>query len=292
MVDFVKITIPGKYKYQLENNVLLDFIVKVSEKTGELKNLKVAEYNNIKFLVYDSGYIELHGSLHKFYNGGKHNYNDFTYQDMWKSINALNEMFGFKLEEMKVINIEFGVNVKPPLKTSLILNNCLLAGHVKVKDISLNALSYNYKQAKKQRLIIKIYDKEKQFKNDYDLTDFIIRFELKYRKMIELNNINVFCLKDLKSNQVLDSIKVLLLKYWNSVLLYDKSIRKEELSVNVRDKKLHQWSNVNYWLELNSKQRYKQKKIYNEIVNNHSDKIHQRMHELISTKWSELIQER
>ena len=78
MVDFVKVKIPKEYIVIMERNPLLDFVLNVSEKTGEIQNKKTAFYKGLKFIIYDSGYAELQGSLHKFSNNNRHNYNDFT----------------------------------------------------------------------------------------------------------------------------------------------------------------------------------------------------------------------
>ena len=288
MVDFVKLAIPRDKRQGLEGNSMLNFILQVSEKTGEILNRKVAEYKGLKFIIWNSGYIELQGSLHKYYNQGKHNYNDFTLLQLQEVIKDLSVSFNIPFGRLAVKNIEFGINLQPLYKSTMVLNNCLLAGATRIKDISLSATRYNYKQATKQRLWLKFYDKKKHYQKEYNLTNEILRYELKYKKMIDLKEVGFYCLDELEKPSVLNGINTLLIKYWDSVLLFDKTIKTQELTKYVKDVKQNQWGNPNYWLELTPKKREKQRLLYSNIVNNHSDNIHLHIRNLINEKWNTL----
>ena len=72
MIDFIK-CIADKISIPQE----LEFHRTVSEQTGEQLNYKIAEIDNMKLKVYDSGLIIVSGSIHKYMNQGRHNSNDF-----------------------------------------------------------------------------------------------------------------------------------------------------------------------------------------------------------------------
>ena len=80
MVDFVKVWVPCSE--HLLNNELLSFERKLNERTGEVKSFVEAEYDSLKFKLYDSGGLRLQGSQHKFFNGGVFNYDDYSQSDL------------------------------------------------------------------------------------------------------------------------------------------------------------------------------------------------------------------
>ena len=125
-IDFIKCQIIKLNPELLFKNPILDFRSLVNRDTGEFKPKRVATYKNIKITIADSGFIELSGSIHKYLNDGIHNYNDFTYTDYKVALNRTYEDFGIMPENMWIQNLEYGVNIIPPIKSSLILNNCFL----------------------------------------------------------------------------------------------------------------------------------------------------------------------
>lgn len=288
MVDFVKIVIPKEKVNQLKQSKYLEFYSPLSIKTGEILDKSIAKYYGLEFIVWDGGYCELQGSLHKFKNFGKHNFDDFTLTQLFNVIRLLDKRFNLDIGAYRNKNIEFGPNLVLDFKTSKVLNSAMLAGCSEVKDVSLNATKYNYKRAIKQRLHLKMYDKRKHYIKHFNIEHEIFRYELSFKKMRDLNKIGYFCLNDLKKSSVVANIKELLINYWDSVLLFDKTIRVKELSKNFQNKKIFQWKDKEYWAELSPNARNKQKQIYNSVVENHSDNIHLQIRELISKKIDKL----
>ena len=100
MIDFVKIIIKDLPKSILEANKLLDFYDNINIATGEIKTInkagnkispfKKAEYKSLEFKIYESGLITLSGSLHKYWNEGKHNFNDFNLEAVLLVLQDLN----------------------------------------------------------------------------------------------------------------------------------------------------------------------------------------------------------
>jgi hypothetical protein len=87
LIDFIKIIIKDFQTSTLEAHPLLNFFDNINLSTGEIKTtnrtgqtitpFKHAFYNGLEFKIYDTGLITLSGSLHKYWNQGAHNYNDF-----------------------------------------------------------------------------------------------------------------------------------------------------------------------------------------------------------------------
>src|SRR5690606_34045303 len=106
MYDWLKMTTYNPLtKSFLLNNENLNFTTDVNTDTGELKPInkygrvrRVSEDHSLIFSIYDSGRVEIKGSLHLFYNsvinGKAYNYNLFPLNDAVQAIELLNTMYG------------------------------------------------------------------------------------------------------------------------------------------------------------------------------------------------------
>ncbi len=66
------------------------------------------------------------GVLHKYYNDGKHNYNQFGRKEAEIALKRLIEVTGLELPIFKVESVEVGVNLMPPIPSDDIINNALM----------------------------------------------------------------------------------------------------------------------------------------------------------------------
>jgi hypothetical protein len=289
MIDFVKLVVPGRYTKRLKENQLLNFEGTYSKRTGELSNKLTAEYRNLKFIVYEnSNYAEIQGSLHKYYNDGQHNANDFSLLHLQIVIHDLNTKFQLTIESFKISNIEFGVNIEPPIKVKHVLTYLLYHKGVRFRDVFIK--DGNYKQAAHQRTYLKIYDKGTQYRGKYNLpTGENLRIELKYVKMLDLRKQGLCCLADLFDPLVLMALETLLTTAWSNTFLFDITINRRALKAYYRRTKYLEWKDVHYWLELSKQNRNAQKKMYESVIENYSEKIQIQIGCLISKKWNELI---
>ena len=286
MYDFIKATIAPEHLGGLVNHPLLEFEGIHNERTGTISPKKTAEYRGLKFIVYDSGYIELQGSLHKYKNKGFHNYDDFTLEEFSNIVQEVEGLFAIDFLNCRLKNLEIGVNICPPNNTTNILNGLLIHKQEKFKDVSM--INGNYKQARHQRYFVKVYDKYAQYQSQFKLNEPVLRFELKFIKMADLNKEGICTIADLQKKSNLDTLKKMLLVEWSNVLLFDKTINSGELKQYTKQVKYHQWQNPYYWANLNKQARSKQKKIYNQVVKLHSANIHEQIRSLISKKWDRL----
>ena len=90
--------------------------------------------NVLDFL--DESRIEITGSLHKYHNKGKHNYDDFTIFNLANVLIDLSRKFGINWHKTELHGIENSLNIKPPHDTNELLDSLLVHKRKKFKDIS------------------------------------------------------------------------------------------------------------------------------------------------------------
>lgn len=245
---------------------------------------KSASYNGLCFTIFETGTIILTGSLHKYFNGGAHNFNDFDYVAFLLVLMDLEDKFGFKLEECKLQCVEAGVNIVPPVPTNDILRHCFLHKTIPFKDIQ-HSQDGRYKQAKHSQYIVKIYNKALHYTGKgFTIETEILRFELKFMKMEKLNKLDIFTLADIR-NLGFGVFKEMLVQAFEDILLFDQTI-------NSSCTKLTDYRNPLFWTDLletkSRKTFYKHKKTYTEIVINSSERLQQQLTEILISKVNEL----
>lgn len=258
LIDFIKIIIKELHPSILETNPLLDFFDTINLTTGELKTKnrngnkvtpsKNASYKGLEFKIYDTGTIILSGSLHKYWNNGAHNYNDFNIKAILWVLGDLKIKFGIEPEQCILKCLEIGINITPPIPSNEILDNCLLH-KTKPFEYQINSVEGKYKQVQHSQYIIKIYNKALHYKSKgFEINTEIMRFEIKYTKMQKLNEKGIFSLQDL-INYGLHNFKDEVLNEWQNVLFYDNTIQIDPLSTKLKRAVL-EYSNPNYWTGL------------------------------------------
>jgi hypothetical protein len=290
LVDFIKILINDLYPSILEANTLLDFFDNINLSTGEIKTInkygnkviphKKASYKSLEFRIYETGTITLSGSLHKYWNSGAHNYNDFDFNALRWVLKDLNTKFGIVPENCIFKCLEIGVNIIPPIPTNDILDYCFLHKTLPF-EYKHNSDEGKYKQVKHSQYIIKIYNKALHYKKNFtDIETEILRFEIKYTKMQKLNERGIYNLNDLL-NYGLHNFKNELLKEFNNILFYDNTIQS-------KSKSLPNYKNPIYWTDLLKKPTktnyYKHKGILKNLTSQNSDNVQLQITKIMSDK--------
>lgn len=284
MFDGFTIKVKNPDRLQLLKNKWLDFTRPVNEVTGELIDRddngsktvprQIAFYKGLRFTLYDSGSLYIRGSLHKYWNNGEHNHNDFSNNSLKKVLLNLQKKFNLKMKDCKLRKLEIGVNITPPIQTSLILTSCLL------HKTAILFHTKGYKYSEHSHYKVKIYNKALfNRKKGYPIQKDILRIEISFNKMEKLNKVGIITLSDLLSVQV-SILKTIVTTTWNNVLYYDSTINK----IN---KNTPYFKNANYWLNLHKEKRnsfYKKKKLLQKLNDNYSENIHRAIKELISEK--------
>ncbi len=280
----------------LETNPLLDFYDTINLTTGEMKTTnrngnkvtpsKNASYKGLEFKIYDTGTITLSGSLHKYWNDGAHNYNDFNNEAVLFILKDLNTKFDIDPSKCILKCLEIGINITPPVPTNEILDNCLLH-KTKPFEYQKNSDEGKYKQVQHSQYIIKIYNKALHYKSKgFKIEEEIMRFEIKYTKMQKLNEKGIFSLQDLM-NYGLRNFKDIILNEWQNVLFYDNTIQIDHLSSRSK-KALLEYSNPNYWTGLLANNQTKNfvyhKNQLKKIISKNSNKVQDLTAEIIGKK--------
>ena len=258
MIDFLKIIIQDLQPSQLESNPLLVFFDTVNLSTGELKTTnrngnrvtpsKNASFNGLEFKIYDTGTVTLSGSLHKYWNNGAHNYNDFNTEAVYWVLNDLKEKFNIEPDKCILKCLEIGINIIPPVPTNEILDYSLLHKTLPF-EYQKNSEEGKYKQAQHSQYIVKLYNKALHYlSKGFKISNEIMRFEIKYTKMQKLNEKGIFNLNSLLKYG-LHNFKSELLTEWQNVLFFDNTIQIDTLSTKVKTSLL-EYSNQNYWTGL------------------------------------------
>ena len=282
LIDFVKYDLLGVAPDHLEQNNLLDFHYKVNSKTGELGKYKNAYFRGLEIKIFEATTahpeqrITVEGSLHKYWNKGAHNFNDFGIVEVKQVFADLQRKFEIRPENCVLRQLEIGVNIKPPAKTKTILKHCLIHKTDRLKWVQTPTKG-NYIVAEHQRHILKFYDKKTQYKyRGFKIVDEVMRIEIKYLKMHDLNQKGIRTLADLLQYGLYNFTPVLI-KQWHEVIFYDfKALQGTKYEQT--------YSNANYWENLNYENLKWHRKNLNKIVKAHPENIKFGIAELIRAK--------
>jgi hypothetical protein len=166
------------------------------------------------------------------------------------------QAFNIDLENLRVVNIEFGVNIIPPLQIENLItwikfhsknqffNHNGLRYSKQSQSISKNGKYSNYK-------IIKAYAKGIQYPNYCDINTF--RFEIKSKTTQYIRDvISVFTLDDLLDYEVYNLMSYQLLKEFDEVLIIDHEVDVSKLSKK-EQKSILKYLNVDEWEQYTNK---------------------------------------
>jgi hypothetical protein len=200
-----------------------------------------AEYFGLKFQL-KHGKVRLQGSVHKYRNAGRHNYDDFRAVDVAEVVRELSERFEIDTAQTLLNNVEFGVNVVLPFGVNVVLDNLIVYKGQPFNPIVEDKMSYY--QCKRTKFIIKIYDKTKQF----DLPNNVLRFEIKVTAMqyLETKGIKLRYLSDLLNMDIYEPLGNVLTEVFEEILFGDNTINESDLTTKERETYLR-GSNPRAW---------------------------------------------
>jgi hypothetical protein len=249
MIDFVRLYYRDKSK--LEDFVLdkenFDTVNTVMEyHSGEIKYPYTAKLGSMDVGVSErSGYVK--NSLHKLYNyrenSEEQNHNDFSFSKICREVDYLNKSI-IDAGKTKLTQLEFGLNIEiDKLPEMLVRRNFIMH-----KYVGGSANNYHgngeLKLFSHDNYFIKVYDKGKQFELDKN----VLRFEIKFIKAKEFQNIGVFNLIDLKDKSNLRRLVKYLVKRFDEMTIVDDF---DENSIAELDdyNKLSRYTNPIFWTE-------------------------------------------
>lgn len=230
---------------ELLNNELLLFPLPFDENGGEILNrTRTSEHRGLLF-VLKNGNIKLRGSLHKYWNKGEHNYNDYFFTDIKKTIVELSKKFRIDTKNSILNNLEFGVNFQTTYNSAEVFRSV-----VDYKGTPFHTFSITGArgiECETDNFYIKFYDKGHQYEQPGNL----LRFEIKVRKMrfFKDRGINIHSLATLLDYSEIIKLKDVIISVFNEILFTDYNINPTGITPANR-LILSNGGNPNYWAHL------------------------------------------
>ena len=273
MVDFIK-AMAVDYLH-IRDNSFLEFKNEVNTKTGELSDWWIAEYYGLKFASHNTGRLMITGSLHKYWNKGEHNWNQFTISDLHNVLQELEILFDLNLADFQIQNIEFGVNIEGIQD----VKNVLL-GLFEHRNTPFDFLHKGYyRQCELSEYLIKCYDKSEQ----HNLPNPNMRFELKYRKSRGINAFGIYTLLDLLiSPDWVELVSDKIIRTWNKITFFDPCLNR------LTDQKLIQYANPNFWITGDKMQKSRAKKVLKGLIQNNPENTKYQIDKMLKEVLGEL----
>ena len=247
-MDGCKLNVNTPYQNWL-NNKNLDFIGGVNYSTGELlQDFLWSKYKG-QILLINKGKNSIHcnmrGSLATFYNEGKHNFFDYSYDKYLDTLPILESELGIIPSITFFRNIEFGVMFESPVKSNVLWDYMKYHKYGKFSNIVKSGKMVGV-QIEHQRFILKFYDKGLQFTGKHSN---IIKYEIVIKKMVEVEGMGLKTLEDLKNPFIWFCLSKKLIEKWNEIIIVDENIDYKAMR-NYEQKKFLDFKNANFWNNL------------------------------------------
>ncbi|MBD3591585.1 hypothetical protein [Bacteroides sp. GM023] len=211
LAEILGVNIDPQTVYAKVSSLIFGFIDRVDTSTGEIRKV-----------------CTLHGSLHKYANGGVHNADSFRLSDLCRVFTELQELYGINSDITRLYSVEFGVNLKLPYDPQRILKAIRMYKGYTFTPIGKIGLIYAADSYK-----LKIYDKGKQC----GVPGFgsILRIEISATNTyLKKKHIYTPMLGDLLSVDVWERFEALLLDTLEDIVIVE-AIPLEGLSKKERD---------------------------------------------------------
>lgn len=283
-----KVTDPHKWRK-------LQMIGRHAEQTGEILPLNSEAQNAaLTFAVIPTltgRRYTIQGSLHRHYNHGRENDNDYTLEQVHETINQLRENYAIDPRYSKVINFEFGVNIKlPPGMLAADFNKYLVSAYSKAfEKLNPKRPQIGY-IAEFNEYSIKVYDKGYQAKNG---AEDQIRIEIKVQRTRWLDQFgfikgNELYIADLLNKQNIITLGDILINKIRSLILTPREIDLKKLTQK-QVQTFYECRDARSWEDWDSKKRERKRNQLQQIF----EKVGQPnpvtvLEQLVADKWQEL----
>ena len=213
--------------------------------------------------------VKVVGNLHYFFNQGKHNSNDFDFENVVKAINEICKILKTSPQKAFLRGFEFGINISFPQVKELLLRLLSLKTAIAEKDKDKNTFFDLYRFEFTQ-FSVKVYDKGSMF----NLDESLLRLELHIDKMqwIQKQIPSLKTLADLQNKETMQLLGKILYELVEEVLIIEdlemSSMNQKEVSIWNEIIKKKSWKNIA------PEQRRNQKKVFNSITENFKNSCH------------------
>ena len=285
---------------KLLKNDLLRFISPLDETTGEIKPHKKAIYKSLLFSVgtlpkaNNIPYANIKGSLHKFFNNGKHNANDFKFTDVCNTVKELENKFKIIPEKSNLTNLEIGVNIELSIQVQSLLKMLVSLPTAQFKEYKVNSLKVGYFVETTDK-VFKIYDKGKLTDKETQANikqknKNLLRIEIKYKRIRPLHTkYDIKTLADLTTYNKVKDLYMELISMFDSIIMNEKDIDVNELTTK-QLLTFKDYINPLFWGDLTKHKRLHHRRQYDKLLNEFSEqKYKNEVCSLILEKWFKLI---
>lgn len=198
----------------------------------EILKVKTKTFYNFEIIKFHNRLI-VQGSLHRFFNCGKHNANEFSVKNCIDMLNYLNFILGVNPFKFKVIGLEYGFNFITDIYVNHILKS--LRFYNKKQLIESNDIS-NFFFCGNAYKGVKIYNKSQDCPNYSPNNN--MRFEVKSRESQFIRKLGISSISDLLECESYINLGESIIKEWGSILLFDFNLGGFEME-----------HSTEYWLD-------------------------------------------
>lgn len=261
MLCFIKVRLGYLEIGKLLSNPNLEFKSEFSRQTGEIGQSSICNYNGMTIHIKSSGFGYLKGSLHKYKNEGKHNYDDFTWDEVFQVVDELSETLGIKIQDLPLINLEWGINVETEMPPKQILSGLVMHHGCRFDKMYVNPGTHYV--CSHSQFNLKAYDKGVQNR----LAQNLLRIEISANKSKFINKLGVYKIGDLNRPEArLKLQNALLYGGWANAIIIDPRLLECRPSDQDESLRISRWSNPNYWIKATKQVRSYQKKAYDRFI--------------------------
>ena len=268
-----------------------DEIIKQSKHTFSYKEMLFC------FFKKDDVFVKLEILIkpHYYFNNNKHNANFFSALDCIKTLTEIKDTFNLPIDELLILNIEFGINAISPIDCKNLISYTIY--HEKNEFINssdtlrFSKISFkhhssgkanNYKQTK-------FYAKGLQFPQFTDINTF--RFEVKSKQRKYIKSIGIKTYNDLLKIETYYKLSRVLKNEFSKVLILDIDNEKQNLT-HKEVLKLEKYLNSVYWIksmQLSRNVFSKNKKKYFNLLDKTKNNIHNTLFFIIEKKLNDIL---
>lgn len=268
---------------QLLANPQLEFKSQLNRKTGKLDQSRNWSQNGITINIKSLGYGVIKGSLHMYKNRGRHNYDDFRWHQVSQTIEELSKVIGIDIRYLKLINLEWGVNIKTEIPPKNILIGLVMHKGARFEKMYVSPGMHFV--CTHSQFSVKIYDKGSQHR----LPNYILRVEIAANKAVYINSLGIFTLDDLQFPETIANLQnSLLYGGWKDSLLIEPGLFQFSPRTEKDHKKISNWSNPMYWMVATNRTRCYQRRKYDEFRLSNGFETKDKIFQSISDKFREL----
>ena len=216
--------------------------------------------------VIGYGHLEINVSPHYHFNQYQHNGNDFTPEHSIKTIIDILNYLGIEqreYNELKVVNIEFGLNIIPETDIKSLIDGLYFC---KKTPFKTGAFPYFKKTDATSYKQIKAYAKGLQFLEfpQYGIHPNTFRFEVKSKQAKNIEKYGIWNADDLTKLDIYKTLTQILVDEWENVLLINQTpdfsnLKPDEVQFIRNGNKIDFWDDLKDDSNRNKFNRYKEK---------------------------------